>query len=108
LFAPQYTTFLGDTGLWGEISNVKLWGEQAAQANQAILVALARSSEPLTQSAISDGPDSNSLRAALFALQQFWVVRPVDDSPDQSDPRYKITFDLFRAWIRRARLGLKE
>jgi tetratricopeptide (TPR) repeat protein/LysM repeat protein len=108
LFDPQYTTFLSDTGLWGEISNVKLWGDQAAQANQAILLALARSSEPLPQSVMTDGPDSDSLRAALFALQQLWVIRPADDSLDQSDPRYKIAFDLFHAWIRHARLGLKE
>jgi len=105
---PVYAALVNDTGLWGEVSNVGLWGEQASHANQAVLLALARSPEPLTESAITNGLDSTSHRSALFALQQLCVVRAVEDSPDHPDPRYEITFGLFRSWLRRVQLGLKE
>jgi tetratricopeptide (TPR) repeat protein len=105
---PVYAALVNDTGLWGEVSSVGLWGEQASRANQAVLLALARSPEPLTESAITNGLDSASPRSALFALQQLCVVRAVEDSPDHPDPRYEIAFGLFRSWLRRVQLGLKE
>jgi tetratricopeptide (TPR) repeat protein len=108
LFDPQYATFVNRTGLWGEVSNAKLWGEQAAHANQETLIALAKSPDPLTESDLMDKLDSASHRSAFFALRQLHVIRPVQDSPAPSDPHYAITFGLFRSWLRRVQLGLKE
>jgi hypothetical protein len=109
LFDPQYSTpTLGDNGLWSEISNVKLWGEQAARVNQSVLLTLAQSAQPLREIEIANDPEAALKRSALLALQQLSVIRPVEEISDQSDSRYMIAFGLFRSWIRRVRLGLKE
>ncbi len=105
---PKYATSLNDTGLWGEVTNSKLWGEQAAQANQRILFILAQSTDSATESVITNGPDPIAGRSALFALCELHVIRPVEESMDAADSNYTITFGLLRAWIRRMRLGLEE
>jgi hypothetical protein len=108
LFDPQYATFVNHTGLWGEVSNTKLWGEQTARANQEILIALAESPDPLTESDLIGKLDTPAHRSAFFALRQLHVIRPTRGSPGSSDPQYAITFGLFRSWLRRVQLGLEE
>jgi hypothetical protein len=95
-------------GPWGGVGNAALWGEQAARANQAVLLKLAQSPESLPESAIVDGPNSADLRSALFALEQLHVIRSTIDGLGHPDPHYAITFGLLRSWLRRVQMGLEE
>lgn len=108
LFDPKYASCLNASGLWGEVTNIKLWGEQAARANQDILFRLARSREPIADSLITQGVDQVALRSALFSLTELSVIHALEDSPELDEPYYVISFGLFHSWIRRIRLGLKE
>ena len=68
LFDPKYASSINASGLWGEVTNVKLWGEQAARANQDVLFTLAQSTDPIAESVITNGSDQVALRSALFSL----------------------------------------
>ena len=82
-----------------------MWSEQEAQANQAVLFALAGSHEPVSESTITDAPASAALRSALFALEDRHVIHTVEESSGSTEPHYAITFGLFKSWIRQIRLG---
>jgi len=108
LFDPKYASCLNASGLWGEVTSVKLWGEQAARANQDVLFTLARSRGPIAGSVITQGVDQVALRSALFSLTELSVIHALEDSHELDEPYYMISFGLFHSWIRRIRLGLKE
>jgi len=107
LYDPKYASSINASGMWGEVTNVKLWGEQAARANQQVLFALAQSADPLAESVLIGGPDQAALRSALFSLHELSIIHPIEDSLGSGEQYYTISFGLFHAWIRRIRLGLE-
>ena len=107
LFDPKYASFVNAVGLWGEVTSIKLWGEQVARANQDVLFILAQSIDPVAESVLVSGSDQVTLRSALFSLHELSIIHPVEDSSNSSEPYYVISFGLLRAWIRRIRLGLE-
>ncbi len=107
LLDPKYAASINDTGLWSEVTHDKIWGEQVAQINQAILSMLAKSVDPVAESSIISGPDAATRQSALFALRELHVIRPVEEPTESADPHYIITFGLLRTWIRRIKLGLE-
>ncbi|HEV7398437.1 MAG TPA: FHA domain-containing protein [Pyrinomonadaceae bacterium] len=108
LFDPQYAVYLNHRGLWSESTNVELWGEAQSQINQAILGVLASADGPVPESALIDEPDSYGKRAALFSLAQLHIIQSIDDPGGGTDRHFVIPFGLFRSWLRRSLLGLKD
>lgn len=97
---PEYYTHLGRNGLWMETTDERLWGGAGAAANQAILRVLAESPEPVHEAVLLTGVSAPDRRTALLELTRRSVL-----TRDPSGPAYRITFELFRSWIRRNLLG---
>jgi tetratricopeptide (TPR) repeat protein len=106
IFAPRYAVMTGDVGLWQEAGDALRWGEVPARANQAILVALARAEEPPAEAELIAGADFAARRTALYALKELSLIRTSEQDPVAANPHYRITYGLFRDWLRRVQLGL--
>lgn len=105
LFDPQYSSFLSDTGLWGEARSEALWGSEAAQANKQILLSLSQSEGPLAKLQLLDlGGNKAALHSAIYGLEQLSIIRKAK----YSEEYFEISFGLLRSWIRRVYLGLPE
>jgi tetratricopeptide (TPR) repeat protein len=102
---PQYAVFLDNKGLWNEVASSALWGDAFSDANEQILIELAKSDGPLRESTLTAGRNAAARRSSLFALSQLSVIRQGDGSDEEGDPKYSISFGLFRSWIRRIKLG---
>ncbi len=100
IYDIQTVTHL-DAGIWQDAGNAALWGEAQAQANQAILLALAQAEEPLSKEVLLNAPDADVRRAALIDLERFHFICPVESGA------YTLRYGLFRTWLRRRRLGLE-
>ncbi|MCP4516158.1 MAG: hypothetical protein GY824_13145 [Delftia sp.] len=88
-----------DAGLWQDAGNPALW--EAAQANQALLLDLARAGGPLPQADLLAGPDADARRVALINLERYHFVH-------QAEPgAFAIRFGLLRTWLCRRKLGLE-
>jgi hypothetical protein len=108
IFDPQYAVYLSHSGLWNEATHIDLWDSTQARINESILIELASSREPLPESVLIAGSESYAKQSALFSLTQLHVIHPTDDDAGETDPHFAITFGLFRSWVRRSILGLKD
>lgn len=104
LYDPRYASILNENGLWGEISNISLWGTGLAESNKTLILSFAESSTPIKKSAIINQEKGEIFLSSLFALEQLSVIKKIDDSVDS----FSITFELFRSWIRNVKLGRNE
>ncbi|MUG91718.1 tetratricopeptide repeat protein [Scytonema sp. UIC 10036] len=105
IYDLQYAAVLKE--LWDEVTSNQLWGASAARAHEQILFALAQSDSSLPEAQLVMDNDSVNYRSALFTLNQIHILHLIE-SPEQTPLTYKITFDLFRQWIRHVRLGIPE
>jgi len=108
IFDPQYAVYLNHSGLWNEATHIDLWNSIQSQINESILTKLASSPEPLPESALIAGSESYAKQAALFSLTQLHIIHSIDNQAGETEPRFAITFGLFRSWLRRSILGLTE
>jgi len=109
----QYATVVDDNGLWGaEVGNAGLWGQAVARTNQRILEQLSAADEPLSEQALTDATEAKTAaeranrRKSLTALERLTVVHDMPQGTAPTPVLKKITFGLFRNWIRQVHLGL--
>ena len=114
IYDQKYAAVMDDNGLWGaEVGNARIWGEPIARSNQRILETLSKAKDPQTEPALTEATTANSpteranRRQSLTMLNKLAVVRDQRELP-RPDPLYRITFGLFRQWIRQVHLGLDE
>ncbi len=100
---PTTASYFDERGLWKELSLSDLWGEEVGNANHLLLIKLASSHQDLPENELYTGSDKKAMLAAFYALRE----RSIIFSPDNSG-YYRITFGLFRDWIRFHQLGIDE
>jgi len=100
---PKYNFVLGENGLWGNLTDGRIWSATAAGANQEILYVLASSPGHVPKATLLKGGDPVVRGTCLFELQERSILR----STEGPDPMFSITFGVFRRWIRWNRLGLE-
>lgn len=105
VYEPKYSSFLGQTGLWGEISNQGVWGKEGAAANQAILVFISKANSAVNREELMKCHENRSaLQTAFYRLQEISIIQ---QSAENSN-NFNLTFGIFKAWVRRVYLGLRE
>jgi tetratricopeptide (TPR) repeat protein len=99
---PSTASYFDENGLWKELGQPDLWGEEIGKANHQLLCTLASSDQDLSENELCAGIDKKVALQAFDALQE----RSIISSPDNSG-YYRITFGLFRNWIRFHQLGIE-
>jgi len=105
IFDPEYNVLLNEKGLWGELCDERLWGEEISIANREVLSALAQSPVAPNTKCFSNSITHHS---AIFALQQIHAIQAVKNFHNPRNACYEIKFGLFRSWLRQIQLGMKE
>lgn len=104
IFDPEYNSFLNENGLWGETTNQNLWGIEAADINQKILLNLAEKSRHIHRSMLLKDLNPALARSCLSTLTRLWIIREIV----AKEENYTISFGIFRSWIRQNILGLEQ
>jgi hypothetical protein len=90
---PNTAILLNEQGLWGEMTDPKLWGRKLSKEMKFLLTDLAQENLDQNQSGML-----KSRIDALYQLTQRGVVR-------QANGKYSIQMKLFQNWIKRYILG---
>jgi tetratricopeptide (TPR) repeat protein len=98
---PQKNAYFGENGLWKELGQVDYWGKEVSQANQQLLLKLAREEREMSERELCAGLDQVAATQAFYVLKE----RSIISSPNNSG-YYHITFGLFKNWIRFRQLGM--
>lgn len=93
---PAKASYFDERGLWGELGNKNIWGEEVSKANHAILRALAESDGELLASDLCSITNSVVAEQAFIELKERSIISPSSSYSNY----YYITFGLFRDWIR--------
>lgn len=94
---PDYASNLDIQGLWGELTNVKIWSEIEIPIHENILETLAKEQPYQDNKFFQAAPDLLTCERAMHNLTSRSVVSTVNHM-------MSIQFDIFRKWIRRYRL----
>jgi hypothetical protein len=95
---PGTADMLDENGLWGEISDRKLWTRPQAVENQAVLTTLAAAAPQSLEVLISQARDLQARERSLDEM----LRRTILDQPKET--AFDIRLRLFRDWIRRYKL----
>lgn len=101
---PSTASYFDEDGLWKELSQPDLWGDEVGKANHLLLRTLADSGQDLSEQELYTcvGIDKKVALKAFYALKERCIISSPDDSG-----YYRITFGLFRDWIRFHQLGVE-
>lgn len=95
---PGKAELLDEAGLWGEISDLDLWPEPQAMANQAILLSLSQIEPQPEPDLIARAQDHRACERSLDEMEK----RDILGRPEAA--LFHIQLGLFRDWIRRYKL----
>lgn len=97
---PAFNYLLSEKGLWGEVTDPKLWPQSQIKTNESILTKLAETNRKQRADLI-DNTESNRTEnlSSLFELSRRCILE------NSVNTEYTIHSKLFRNWIRSDRLG---
>lgn len=98
---PDYAANLDDQGLWGEVTNSKIWSLGEIQDHSFILEQLAESQPAPNSVFLQTTLDLSTRERAIYNLTSRSVI-------SNFNKMLSLRFDLFRNWIRRYRLKIVE
>ncbi len=99
---PALAIYFNEYGLWKELRQPDLWEEEVGKANHLLLRRLAEASRDLSEDELCSGLDKKLAFTAFYALKERSLIVSQDNSG-----YYRITFGLFRNWIRFHQLGIE-
>ena len=99
---PGTSEILDEKGLWGEVSDPKVWPQLQITENQAVLKSLAQTEPQPELELVRCAQDTRACERSLDELERRAVLGRLEQA------LFNIRLRLFRAWIRRYQLGLKE
>jgi len=94
---PDSESLLNERGLWGEVTNPKLWSHSQIRENQAILVSLATTKLQTEENIIEAGEDIAAREYSIFELKQRSILNHIETM-------LRIQIGIFRDWILRYRV----
>ncbi|MCP4360463.1 MAG: hypothetical protein GY796_20835 [Chloroflexi bacterium] len=94
---PNTASLLDEHGLWGFVTDSKLWPLAQIKENQIILTALAQTESLPEPDLLAGASDQSAHKRSLFELEHRAVLGRFHES-------VLIQFDLFRNWIKRFQL----
>jgi hypothetical protein len=89
---PKTASLLNERGMWGEVTNPKLWPQPQIIENQIILTSLSDTEDLPEEHLLQSGRDPEARERSLFELKQRHVLNKVVAA-------LRIQFGLFRNWI---------
>jgi len=95
---PTTASYLNENGLWGEVTDPKLWPLLQIKENMAILIMLAKDDQSETVVLVS-GSNQEARETSLFELRKRAVL-----DKDRLKNLLRIQMKLFQNWIKRYKL----
>jgi tetratricopeptide (TPR) repeat protein/3',5'-cyclic AMP phosphodiesterase CpdA len=96
---PTTASYLNENGLWGEISNPKLWPLIQIKENKSILTTLARDDFLPETVILKNGFDREACEDSVFELKKRAVL-----DKNKLNNSLRIQMNLFQNWIKRYKL----